>query len=761
VKIPLPNLDDRRWSDLVDEGRSLIPLYAPDWTDHNVHDPGITLMELLAWIAEMDIYQLNRISDRHKLKFLSLVGITPKPPQAARTVLSFVLKAGIAPLPLQAGTQFAGVDPFGEHTPFRLRDPITVVPGKLQAIQVKDAAGFHDVTERWRREEPFGVFGAIPETGTELYLGFTEPLPAGVPLSVYFQFVGEQWSDNERQRILEEMRDRRQSCRPPENPCAKPTPRPMAQESSGVKLQCRTRISWFYLSESTGDEKWLTLDPKREDIVDDTCAFGLGGRVVLKTRGPMRKKALGENADQLFYFRCRFEAGAYDSPPIIRSLIVNAAAAEQAVPVQEKFIIVAAAPTSGDEPVVGKTSILRMAASLFPDPGEKERKITSIIIDNHDPVDLGLGVLAYKKATMTTAGSLTIEGCMVGMGTGAPHQKMMLPVFPVQQSSFRLFSLENNQNLAASQWHSWQRQEDFVASQRTDFHYLLDPTNGEITFGDGENAHVPPPGALIFAAYNTTRAGDGNLGIRSVMELRDSAHNRVAVQNFNAVKASLEKITNAIDAAGGLFAETLESATARAIELMDDSKRAVTLKDYEKLALNTPGAKVGRASAKANLHAGFPCLKASGVITVVILPNMPVKKPVPSRGLLRTVASYLDRRRIIGTRVEVVGPTYLDVTVRAKVRSVKNASKTNLTVKIVKALDDFFDPLTGGPEQTGWPFGRDVYRSEVLQVIDEVIGVDHVIDLELSAEGCEPQCGNICLAPDWLVSAGEHVIEVL
>jgi hypothetical protein len=140
---------------------------------------------------------------------------------------------------------------------------------------------------------------------------------------------------------------------------------------------------------------------------------------------------------------------------------------------------------------------------------------------------------------------------------------------------------------------------------------------------------------------------------------------------------------------------------------------------------------------------------------------MPVKKPVPSRGLLRTVASYLDRRRVIGTRVEVVGPTYLDVTVRAKVRAVKNASKTNLTVKIVKALDDFFDPLTGGPEQTGWPFGRDVYRSEVLQVIDEVIGVDHVIDLELSAEGCEPQCGNICLAPDWLVSAGEHVIEVL
>ena len=139
----------------------------------------------------------------------------------------------------------------------------------------------------------------------------------------------------------------------------------------------------------------------------------------------------------------------------------------------------------------------------------------------------------------------------------------------------------------------------------------------------------PPLGALFLAAYSATRAGDGNLAIRSVMELRDSAHNRVAAGNFNAVKTSLEKITNAIDASGGLAAETLASAAARAIELLDDPKRAVTLKDYERLALTTPGAKVGRASAKANLHASFPCFKASGVITVVILPNMPVKNLYP------------------------------------------------------------------------------------------------------------------------------------
>ena len=55
-----PNLDDRTWQDLVDEMRALIPTYAPQWTDHNPSDLGITLIELFAWLAEGVIYRLNQ-----------------------------------------------------------------------------------------------------------------------------------------------------------------------------------------------------------------------------------------------------------------------------------------------------------------------------------------------------------------------------------------------------------------------------------------------------------------------------------------------------------------------------------------------------------------------------------------------------------------------------------------------------------------------------------------------------------------------------
>ncbi len=67
-----------------------------------------------------------------------------------------------------------------------------------------------------------------------------------------------------------------------------------------------------------------------------------------------------------------------------------------------------------------------------------------------------------------------------------------------------------------------------------------------------------------------------------------------------------------------------------------------------------------------------------------------------------------------------------------------------------------FHPLTGGPERTGWPFGRDVYRAEVLQTIDEVPGVDYVEALELIPQQGRPVSGNVSLTPLELVAAGEH-----
>ena len=73
MPLPLPKLDDRTYADLVAEARSLIPTYDPDWTNHNPSDPGITLIELFAWLAEMLIYRLDQVTDDHLRVFLKLL----------------------------------------------------------------------------------------------------------------------------------------------------------------------------------------------------------------------------------------------------------------------------------------------------------------------------------------------------------------------------------------------------------------------------------------------------------------------------------------------------------------------------------------------------------------------------------------------------------------------------------------------------------------------------------------------------------------
>jgi hypothetical protein len=83
MALPLPHLDDRKFADLVEELRTQIPRYAPGWTNHNVSDPGITLLELLAWLAEMVIYRINRIPPGLYQKFRLLIGETGVPHEKA------------------------------------------------------------------------------------------------------------------------------------------------------------------------------------------------------------------------------------------------------------------------------------------------------------------------------------------------------------------------------------------------------------------------------------------------------------------------------------------------------------------------------------------------------------------------------------------------------------------------------------------------------------------------------------------------------
>src|SRR5688500_18377693 len=108
MSLPLPRLDSRTFDEIVRAVVRVVPRRAPGWTDHNLHDPGITLVDLFSWLVEMDLYRLDRIPPAMLRTFLRLVGVEVAPALPARAILEIAHAPG--PLALPAGVQIDSAD---------------------------------------------------------------------------------------------------------------------------------------------------------------------------------------------------------------------------------------------------------------------------------------------------------------------------------------------------------------------------------------------------------------------------------------------------------------------------------------------------------------------------------------------------------------------------------------------------------------------------------------------------------------------------
>ncbi|GAB61448.1 MAG: hypothetical protein DWB56_05000 [Candidatus Jettenia sp.] len=141
-----PNLDDRTWKDIVNEAKALIPKYAPEWTDHNPSDLGITLIELFAWLVEGMIYRLNKVPEKNFIEFLNLLGVTRNPAVPASTYLTF---GGASKTTVNKGSKFATQQNTAteEAIVFETDKDLTVLPINLVAARYITATNeYTDVT---------------------------------------------------------------------------------------------------------------------------------------------------------------------------------------------------------------------------------------------------------------------------------------------------------------------------------------------------------------------------------------------------------------------------------------------------------------------------------------------------------------------------------------------------------------------------------------------------------------------------------------
>jgi hypothetical protein len=160
------------------------------------------------------------------------------------------------------------------------------------------------------------------------------------------------------------------------------------------------------------------------------------------------------------------------------------------------------------------------------------------------------------------------------------------------------------------------------------------------------------------------------------------------------------------------------------------------------------------------------CLKTprrEGEVTVLILPGAEqdardlTKKPVAAPELLRRVQDFLDERRLVTTRLRVGKPRFVEVSVRVSVvLKASGPGVERVKQRLEDAIRNALHPLFGGADGKGWPYGRDVHKSDLYRVVEGMEGIDYVEDLVLFDEDLGRSVVEVKTREDELV----HVVNV-
>ena len=646
--LPAPNLDDRHFQDLVDDAKRLVQRRCPTWTDHNVSDPGVTLIEAFAGMVDQLIYRLNRVPDRNYIKFLELVGVEMRPPTAARGRVTFWLSA---PQPqtvvVRGETEVATPrTDIADPVVFSTVNDLNIVPCAL------DSAGSHptggepiDSTTALAGSGGFGCFQNRPTAGDALLIGLTNAVPSCAIVL-------------------------RMDCR-----------------VSGVGVNpLDPPLIW----EAWNGAGWSACEVER----DETGGLNKPGDVVLHVPESHEESILAKK--RAGWIRCRLlppqpDQRTYSASPQIKSIT---------------------AFTMG-----GTTRMVHAEAVRDED---------------------------------------------LGVSDGTPGQRFTLqrrPVVPWEEpATLRVLDGDGVTE--------WAPVDHFADSGPDDRVYHLDPISGEVEFApavrqaDGtlrQYGSIPPKGThLRLSVYRTGGGTRGNISTGQIRVLKTSV-------------PYVARVENRIPAVGGARAESLDDAKLRGPLVLRSRGRAVTAEDFVELTKQV-------APEIARVH----CVTAdsgpeTGGVRVLLVPYVAgdavgrVRRedldPLPES--LERITAYLDERRLIGTRLLIEPPEYQWLTAVVSVRARPRYRPEEVRTEVQRAIYGLFDPLTGGPDGKGWPFGRAVQAHEISGALARIPGVDMADEVSVrlfpadAATGRrEQEVQRLPLRPNALVYSYEHQVRV-
>jgi hypothetical protein len=709
-RIPLPDLDDRKWQDIVDQATALIQQYAPQWTDQQPSDIGITLIELFAWIVEALIYRLNQVPEKNYIAFLNLLGITRDPPQPAHAFLTFSTMT--PPYVMAAGkqAQTAGSEP-GEPIVFETDAPLTVLPLNLQTVLLVDGSSnqYSDVSMAFARPPARGntlMIGA--GKWVQVCLGFDAVTSEQISLWVSF-FTALQFSGSTT------------------------LPNPVAVNATTAAgnntLHFAATPAWIVVGMVIADLTSPSVIPASTTVVSTT-----GTTVVMSNNATGAGVGAADNiifSSALPSLEWMYSTAASEpepaSPPPLAQWPDIPGVDDGTNGLQSDGFVALTVP--GDwvqqSPSAWHTVTPATASGKIDAPSWW----IGLRITNKADSDLSISFESILFNSVSAHSALTIQNPEeLGTSDGKAFQVFQLANGPLYQdlSSATLYghlvvevgALDNSGNFTGA---PWGQVDDFPQGPGTC--YRLDPIAAEISFGNFDSNNpsgygsIPPAGSLIRArSYRYVDSGlSANVAGGTVIAMRSNV-------------AGITSVINLADAKDGSDPKSIEDTKQLAPQLLRTKDRAVTKKDYELLAKQAStelkeawclGARY-ESETKAYNYGGL--IRSAGSINVIILPNLkpdvsPTPQPTPD--LVLQVQDYLDTKRDVTARVSVTGPKYLPINVQiaASVWPTAKVTTQDLKQYIQDRIRTYFHPVTGGLDGKGWQIGQSVFVGDLYQAI--------------------------------------------
>jgi predicted phage baseplate assembly protein len=369
--------------------------------------------------------------------------------------------------------------------------------------------------------------------------------------------------------------------------------------------------------------------------------------------------------------------------------------------------------------------------------------------------------LSFFKINMVRAlGARTIRDEVPDPVANSGGNQFQLSQTPVLTRSLQLrvdqggFDPATGAELSGDEGQIWTEVDSLLDSDGDALVYELDDLTGIITFGDGNHGALVPPGFrnVVAVSYQAGGGSAGAVDAQAVTTLLDSA-------------PFLSSVSNPLKAAGGTPRESNDDAMRRAPQEIRARDRAVTVADYALLATRGAGVNIRRAQAISGFHPLYRGAFIPGVVGVIVVPPDPGdgNAPMPSEETLDAVARSLSGTYApAGVDVVVGAPRYHSLRAEVGLLLDTGANEAAVIQTVLQSLDNYIDPLQGGDDGLGWPFGGTLRYFTLLRTLTSIAGVKAIPRLNLLVDGIrQPGCADIAIEADALFWPDTHEVTVL